>query len=400
MKDYQEALNGAKKEYGQYQHEHQLVRAGDRPENEFSAGFDESVDRADLAAKNASNYQNPSQVHSLQQPETLAQVKSMYDQADGFRQGLQKSLGNTSLMTSSGTAGRKILTEDVQLLARNAKSPEDLRKALKDVKKVEVSGQQAQDIMTYHHLVNEFAPDPLRVSQNISIVDAKYGAIALDVGGLGAKNTYATSKAMASTQNLDRGIVAARGGEQALTGRVLERFTTMEDDAKKYFGKYGVDVEVRKSGDEFQLVFLNKAPPAKAIKEFSASLASDGEFPLRGSHVPAGVTVSSDRALIAEQGHEIEKATKASLAGKIPPETLRKIVIVTTAEGKSAGTASTKFFLAEGDAALTTQQRAAVKEAMVKAVRDFNKTSSKTIPVSVPVIQSQEKEPTGIDPKN
>ncbi|CAN5390732.1 hypothetical protein BH10BDE1_BH10BDE1_19070 [soil metagenome] len=258
--------------------------------------------------------------------------------------------------------------DDVLDIVKKSANAGEARARLKAKYGAELTETQADRLITYNQVIDIFSPGIHVAERKVASLEAAaLGGLSADFSGLGAKNRGATARAIANGKSVGQAIALVRKGEQAVT----KEFDQSKSDFAKIINRY-VESSVS-SGDDFVGVVKTQWTPTakRQLVDEVAQLKSPSAQRL--AFISDGV-VASERNLLAAHGEAIEKVLRQELEGKISMEKLKQVTFAIDMFGKAAGKGDVGLLMGEGNAAaLSTADRATVREAFERAVTVFNK---------------------------
>lgn len=373
-----EAFKSANSEFTQYMKSNRLVRSTDRTEEWFRAGVGETADQATLASRYSRNISGENQLRNFADQGLHENLKSSLKATEMFRKELQADLQKTGLMEAVGSSQQMIFRKEVFEAVRKTSSPGELRESLEKSMGVRLNENQARKIRDYSELVDEFSPGLHVAKREIATLsDSAHGGLSVDFSGLGALNLKATAGALVKAEKIEDAVVQTRLAEKSVTEAFQDRKDSVRKTIQSILDRNGIQSEVISSGDDL-VVKPSKPIPLQVRSEIAQELPKKIDpSAIRTSHVPDGISVPSDRMIIATHGETIEKLTRKNLQGQLPKEKLEQVLLMVDMNAKSSGSGSAQLIMGMGRSELNDIEKQKVKRAFEKAVQDLNQNLKK-----------------------
>lgn len=297
-----------------------LARQNDQPKNWFRAGFAESADEANMAARYARNQENQNKLQTFGSSDLQQNLQGRQMRIEGLRSELKKDLAGSRLIDGD------TFHEDVFDIVR--KSDGDLNKIRSDIKNryqvKDLSAEKVQKIKDYVESINDFSPGIRSSSREIANLDnANFGGLSADIIGLGSANLKATADGMARASDLSQAIVETRQGERAVT----RSFVAQKDFFQEAL-KQSVDPSALKtvcSGDDCVAVATRPLLSFEKQNIVNRISASEHAGKYRLAFIPEGIRDSSVRNNLATHGEAIEKVLRQSLGSEMNSSKMKQV---------------------------------------------------------------------------
>lgn len=373
QKELDQLFREANTEFSEFMQSQKLVRAGDKPEEWFRAGFGETADQATLSSRYSRNISGANQVRNFNDPDFRENLKTALKASEMYRRNLQKDFAKSGMMEEIPGSNKMIFKKEVFEAIRKTSTNEELMQTFEKSFGTKITETQAMQIRDYSNLVNEFSPGIHVAERKIaSLSQSTQGGLSIDFSGLGADNLKATAISLTRSSNIKEAVIETRLGERSVSESFFKKKQAVQSSVDSVLKKHGIQAEIADSGDDM-VIKPDKPIPEKVRAEIAKSLAENvSPSAVRVAHVPDGVAVQADRMIIATHGETLEKLTRKNLQGEIPKEKLNQILLFVDMQTKAAGKGSAKLLIESNHLNLNDFEKQKIKNAFDKAIKDMN----------------------------
>jgi hypothetical protein len=334
--------------------------------------FQEATDARKLAKeltpeKNDNSGSLPYSSSSVQES-----IKMQQSYTDYYRTEIQQKLGETPLMESVESSGKKVPTREVLAIIKKSKDPEKIRQALNHrYPGTNIDDPTLKKLKMYNELIEEQNPSqyPLVSREKASLTDAENGGIASDTISMGSYNSSATAKALATADGVASAKQQIRIEEQKVTDKIRNEINPhYKENAKSIFPNSKASI----SGDE-KVILFSKESSLNSLKKFVRAHAEDPGLQ-RHSFIPPGVPKEM-RNLLVEDGLKIDKVLRDELMKTaLPFEKTGSLNSLIMMETKDFGKGQVSIIIGQkpGSPSLTKKDLAEIEKAFEESLRKFN----------------------------
>lgn len=368
-----QVLQDTNKEFSDYVTQNKLVRAADKPETWFRAGYGDTADQATLASR-FSRQAEGNTLQSYSSNEMKSTMTRKVRDVEAARSDLQSEVGHTAIMEST-SSGRKVLSADAIDIVR--KNSDSLVKAQADLKNrfglSELSATSVQKMQTYVRSVDEFSPG-IHIAQRevANLDDAAMGGLSADMTGMGAKNLNATAKALSDSKTLDEALAQTRSSEKIITASFNRQKATFQQVLKDTLGENRIKTVC--SGDDCVAIPRTALSDNEKQKILQGLTNAGYSSEFRLSFIPDRVANMTVRTQLAVHGESIEKILRKNLADKMEPAKLKGIIFGVDMKTTQLNQGTVKLMTANSSQVrLTAAEQKMIADNFKKAVEQMNR---------------------------
>lgn len=348
----------------------------------FNAGLGRSADHAGLAARHARQIPR-GDVQMVDIEKVREQLQQSMVEIEGQRSLAVRSLRNSPHLLE-GPAGSQIPSTEVFEVLRKSKgkSPEELAELFKTRFNVDLTPDEAHNLLKYNDEVDAFSPGiwiEERVVANLD--EAEHGGFSVDFKGMGARNVSQVARDLADNgTNIDDAIRAIREGEGAVTQQFDQAKDGFKELVEETLSDLNIPVKTNCSGDDCVSIPTAVLPDIAKEKMMAAIARTDNPSGYRLSFIPPGIS-QADRSIIAVHGELVEKNVRKKLTGfgegLIPPSVLDRVTFALDMP-RTKGTGGVRLLVkAEDGVSLTPEQRRLIESNLPKAISSVNEEIAK-----------------------
>lgn len=358
--------------------DNKVVAASAKPQEWFRAGSGVTADQASLAARYSRSVDGENRMVGFGNDQLKANLQATLNQAESYRRSLQISLGRTPVMEAVPGTTDMTLSRDAFEVARKAKSPSEVKEALALRTGANISDAQAQKILDYSKMVDEFSPS-IRVARRevTTLEDATHGGLTIDFVGLGAQNSQATANALVRSKDVSGALMEARQHEGVVTRLLDDKKKNITEAIQKVLKEQNIDAVIKVSGDDMVIKPVKPLDNATKVKIADALAQVENPSSIRMSSVSQNVTDGTARSVLAAQGESVEKTLRKALAGKIPNQKLSQTMFMVDIDKTAAGTNQAKLIMSNRYTDLTAAEKKEIQKAFHDAVQQISDGAKK-----------------------
>jgi hypothetical protein len=334
----------------------------------FRAGFGNTADQANLAARASRDMPGTTpKMYSYQ--EVKPRLEKDLTKAHVERLRLDQDKALDTLMT--GIHGQRVPTREAfDLIRKNHDDPAKLMEAIRNrTGELTFSRARAQHMIDYADLVDSFSPGiSFEKREIVNLNKGAYGGFTVDFLGLGSANQMATAQAlMRASSSLDNALELTRLAEREVTTAFQAKLDRLKEMTKN----------VKCTGDDCASAFTS--PKSEKYKQdLLNSFAADPlTREVRVSFIPDGILRPAQRTLISSQGESIEKNLRVALEGVIPGQRLTSITFAIDMNVRVPNFGNISALTAVNGAPITAAERQMIDDALKKVVANQNKLSAR-----------------------
>lgn len=361
------AFQQTNKQFSEEIQKFKIVRASDKPESWFRAGYGRTADEASALARAGRETAGEGRLIRASDPKYQEKLSSTLKNSETLRKNLENKMGGTKLMT--GSTGTKTPSREVFELVRKAKSDKDLALAIEKHYQIKITENDAKLLNSYSGAIDPFSPSLRIAHRDVHNLDnAVEGGFTADFNGLGAGNSFATAEALAGKSDVTKALQAARSGEKKMTQELRGRMAAFKravDDMAKCSGDDCVGIAKKALSNDDKIKILNR-------------LAADSRTRgIRVAFVNKGVNEPAHRTLLSTHGEAVEKALRQELSDVLPPQRTTQMTFGIDMKTNALNKGNVDVLIGtEPGKAVSAKEAEQIREALSKAVQKVNQQLS------------------------
>lgn len=335
--------------------ERKVFRDSDKVEDWFRMGVGQTVEQAYFAARASRNLSGPNRVVHYSDIDIQTELWNLIFHGD--RSSILKSPQLKSMMITESNSGKTIPSLDLFEILRKAKTNSALIAAAKYRFKIELSDNDATQLLLYSEIIDLLNPKFFVVDQTVvTLAEAEHGGAVIDKKGMGAKNQMASAIAVAQAKDTMDFIARNRIEEEKVTNEInLYRERMEEIWSALCRGDDCATLDTR---------HLN-------IKDFLNHSLILGQ---RVVFIPAGVPHPEWRSELSTHGETQEKLFIEALKKHVDHDTLKTMTFAIDFKTTTLGSGEVNLIVNSMPAHYPTEQTLlSIKKAFQEAISEFNR---------------------------